>query len=122
MGSFVDVYKLIGRLLLNGSVVISVGKVFVTFDVAMVPFFVVTPVGFSVLLKDDTVGSIDTDNGFMESVLDLVTDLDTALSDVVEVLAMEVDGILNGFDTEVSYNGMFCDVDASLLAIDEVKD
>ena len=105
-----------------GYVVIFVGKVFVTFDVAMVPFFVVTPVGFSVLLKDDTVRSVDTDSGFMESVLDLVTDVDTALSDVVEVLATEVDGILNGFDTEVSGNGMFCDVDATLLAIEEVKD
>ena len=95
---------------------------FVSSDV-MVRMFVLTLIGFSVWLNEDTfVRSVDTEDTFIESVLDPMADEDTALSDVGEVLATEVDDILNELETEVSCNGVFCDVDITLLAIKEVKD
>ena len=52
-------------------------------------------------IKDDTLfGSKGTADAFIESVIDLVTGVDTALSDVDEVLATEVDDRLKELDTE----------------------
>ena len=95
---------------------------FVSSDV-MVRMFVLTLIGISVWLNEDTfVRFVDTDNAFIESVLDPMADEDTALSDVDEVLATEVDDILNELETEVSCNGVFCDVDVTGLAVDVIKD
>ena len=110
-------------MLFNGSGVIFVGSVLVSSGVVMVPVFVVKPVGISVLLKDETlVCSVDTDDGFIEPVLDLVTVVDTAPSDVDEVLPTEADDVLNELETEVSGNGVFCDGDVTKLAVDGIKD
>ena len=82
----------------------------------------VKPVEISVWLKDGKlVCSEGINDALIKSVLDLVTDVDTVLLDVDESLATEVDDILNELDTEVSCNGMYCDSDATLLAIAEIK-
>ena len=95
---------------------------FVSSDV-MARMLVVTPIWFSVWLNVDIfVRFVDTDDAFIESVLDPMADEDTALLDVDEILATEVDDILNELETEVSCNGVFCDVDITLLAIKEAKD
>ena len=95
---------------------------FVSSDV-MARMFVVTPIEFSVWLNVDIfVRFVDTDDAFIESVLDPMAVEDTALSDVGEVLATEVDDILNELETEVSCNGVFCDADVTGLAVDVIKD